>query len=133
MNHEITYVQNRFGVVTNQRVIFYRSLGWFRGGHREDIPLRHVTSVRIGTRRHLFCRSRPEDRERIETSAGNECAAANSSLPAFWLDRCRELAPTLTWEEAPGKNESARAEIDSVEQLSEIAPLLIEAARGMVG
>lgn len=54
MNQEITYVQNHFGVVTSQRVVFYRSLGWFRGGHREDIPIRHVTSVRIGTRRHLF-------------------------------------------------------------------------------
>ncbi|MCD5425708.1 MAG: hypothetical protein LRZ92_04520, partial [Methanosarcinaceae archaeon] len=32
---------------------YYRKKDWFSGGFREDIPLKHVTSVRIGKKRHI--------------------------------------------------------------------------------
>src|SRR5216684_2171237 len=44
---EQTFIENPFGTVTNKRVIYYRAKGWFSGGSREDIPLQHVTSVRL--------------------------------------------------------------------------------------
>ncbi len=44
---ETTYVENPFGVVTDRRVVYYRRKGWFSGGSREDVPLKHVTSVRF--------------------------------------------------------------------------------------
>jgi hypothetical protein len=50
---EQTFVQNPFGTVTSKRVIYNRSKGWFSGGSREDIPLQHVTSVRLDTSRSL--------------------------------------------------------------------------------
>lgn len=50
---EQTFVENEFGTVTSKRVIYYRSKGWFSGGSREDIPLQHVTSVRLDTSRSL--------------------------------------------------------------------------------
>jgi hypothetical protein len=51
---EQTLVTGIFGTVTNKRVIYNRSRGWFSGGSREDIALAHVTSVRIDTTRHLL-------------------------------------------------------------------------------
>ena len=42
-----------FGTVTNNRVIYFRNKGWFRGGSREDVPLKHVTSVRFEKTRHI--------------------------------------------------------------------------------
>jgi hypothetical protein len=48
---EQTIVQNGFGTVTNKRVIYNRQKSWFSGGSREDIPLKHVTSVRLETSR----------------------------------------------------------------------------------
>jgi len=45
---------NPFGEVTDKRVIYYRKKGWFSGGSREDIPLKHVTSIRIETSRNIF-------------------------------------------------------------------------------
>ena len=45
--------QTIFGTVTNDRVIYFRNKGWFRGGSREDVPLRHVTSVRFEKTRHI--------------------------------------------------------------------------------
>lgn len=36
-----------FGVVTDRRIQFYARKGWFNGGSIEDIPLRHITSVRL--------------------------------------------------------------------------------------
>jgi hypothetical protein len=50
---ERTIVENSFGTVTSKRVIYFRAKGWFRGGSREDIPLQHVTSVRLDTARSL--------------------------------------------------------------------------------
>jgi hypothetical protein len=50
---EQTFVTNPFGTVTNKRVIYYRDKGWFSGGSREDIPLQHVTSVRLDIARRI--------------------------------------------------------------------------------
>ena len=50
---EQTFLENLFGTVTSKRVIYFRSKGWLSGGSREDIPLQHVTSVRLGTTRSL--------------------------------------------------------------------------------
>lgn len=43
-----------FGTVSNDRVTFAYRRTWFGGKSLEDIPLRHVTSVSIGTRRHVL-------------------------------------------------------------------------------
>jgi hypothetical protein len=51
---EQTLATSVFGIVTNRRVIYQRSKGWFSGGSREDIPLKHVTSVRLDTTRHVL-------------------------------------------------------------------------------
>lgn len=51
---EQKFVENPFGTVTNKRVIYNRAKGWFSGGSREDIPLQHVTSVRMETSRSLL-------------------------------------------------------------------------------
>lgn len=51
---EQTLVENEFGTVTSKRVIYHRSKGWFSGGSREDIPLQHVTSVRLDTSRSVL-------------------------------------------------------------------------------
>jgi len=51
---ERTFVENEFGTITNKRVIYYRAKGWFSDGSREDIPLHHVTSVRLGIARSDF-------------------------------------------------------------------------------
>ena len=50
---EQTFVQNPFGTVTSKRVIFFRAKGWLSGGSREDIPLQHVTSVRLDVARSI--------------------------------------------------------------------------------
>lgn len=51
---EATFVENEFGTVTNKRVVYYRNKGWLSGGSREDIPLQHVTSVRLDTSRSIL-------------------------------------------------------------------------------
>jgi hypothetical protein len=50
---ERTLIENSFGTVTSKRVIYFRAKGWFSGGSREDIPLQHVTSVRLDTSRSI--------------------------------------------------------------------------------
>ena len=50
---EQTFIENPFGTVTSKRVIYYRAKGWFSGGSREDIPLQHVTSVRLDITRSV--------------------------------------------------------------------------------
>lgn len=50
---EQTFVENPFGTITSKRVVYYRAKGWFSGGSREDIPLQHVTSVRLDTSRSI--------------------------------------------------------------------------------
>jgi hypothetical protein len=51
---EETFVSNAFGTVTNRRVIYRAARNWFGGGAREDIPLNHVTSVRLETSRSVL-------------------------------------------------------------------------------
>ncbi len=51
---EATFVENEFGTVTNRRVVYYRNKGWLSGGSREDIPLQHVTSVRLDISRSII-------------------------------------------------------------------------------
>jgi hypothetical protein len=51
---EQTFVNNGFGTVTSKRVIYNRAKGWFSGGSREDIPLQHVTAVRLETSRSIL-------------------------------------------------------------------------------
>ncbi|TDK28642.1 hypothetical protein E2F46_01885 [Luteimonas aestuarii] len=51
---ESTFVENAFGTVTNKRVVYYRNKGWLSGGSREDIPLQHVTSVRLDVSRSII-------------------------------------------------------------------------------
>lgn len=40
-----------FGMVTNRRIRYRYKKGWFSSGVEEDLPLRHVTSVRLETYR----------------------------------------------------------------------------------
>lgn len=49
---EQTIASGVFGTVTDKRVIYQRAKGWFSGGSREDIPLKHITSVRLETTRY---------------------------------------------------------------------------------
>ena len=51
---EQTFASGVFGTVTNKRVIYQRAKNWFSGGSREDIPLKHVTSVRLDISRYLL-------------------------------------------------------------------------------
>jgi hypothetical protein len=51
---EATLVSNSFGTVTSKRVIYNRSKSWFGSGTREDIPLKHVTSVRVEVSRSIL-------------------------------------------------------------------------------
>ena len=51
---EQTFVSNSYGTVTSKRVIYFRSKGWISGGSREDIPIQHVTSVRLDTSRKIL-------------------------------------------------------------------------------
>ena len=50
---EQTHVNNAFGTVTDRRVVYFRAKGWFSGGSRQDIPLKHVTSVRVDISRQV--------------------------------------------------------------------------------
>jgi len=51
---EQIFVSNMFGSVSDKRVVYFRKKGWFNGGSREDVPLRHVTSVRIEKARSII-------------------------------------------------------------------------------
>jgi len=51
---EQTFATTAFGTVTSKRVIYHRAKGWFSGGSREDIPLKHVTAVRLETSRSVL-------------------------------------------------------------------------------
>jgi hypothetical protein len=44
---------NEFGAVYTDRVAFYAKKGWFGGGVLEELPIRHVTSVRLETTRNV--------------------------------------------------------------------------------
>jgi hypothetical protein len=43
-----------FGTVTDRRVTYFRNKSWFTGGSQQDLPLRHVTSVRVDVTRSIF-------------------------------------------------------------------------------
>jgi len=43
---------NMFGTITEDRVTYFRKKSWFSGGSREDVPLKHVTSVRYDIARN---------------------------------------------------------------------------------
>src|SRR5258708_37410192 len=47
-------VDTTFGTVTDKRVIYFTKKGWLAGGTREDIPLRHITSIRLEISRHII-------------------------------------------------------------------------------
>ena len=42
-----------FGSVTDRRVTYFSDKGWFSGGSQQDLPLRHVTSVRVEIKRSI--------------------------------------------------------------------------------
>jgi len=52
-NRSQTEFSNEFGTVTKDRVTYFRKKGWFSGGSREDVPIRHVTSVRYEKTRSI--------------------------------------------------------------------------------
>ena len=46
--------ENEFGAVYSDRIAFYAKKGWFAGGVLEELPIRHVTSVRLETSRNAI-------------------------------------------------------------------------------
>ena len=52
--NEVVVAETQFGTVTEKRLVFFRKKGWLSGGSREDIPLKHITSVRLEISRHIF-------------------------------------------------------------------------------
>ena len=44
---EVIHIENAFGTVTDRRIIYFRSKGWFSDGSKEVISLQRVTSVRL--------------------------------------------------------------------------------------
>jgi hypothetical protein len=44
---EVIHIENAFGTVSDRRIIYFRSKGWFRDGSKEVISLQRVTSVRL--------------------------------------------------------------------------------------
>src|SRR5574337_828200 len=48
-----TYVDNIFGRVTDQRVIYHPNRGWLTEGREEDAPLSHIASVEFVISRSL--------------------------------------------------------------------------------
>lgn len=51
--NEQTFAETAFGTVTSKRIIYRAQRKWWGGGSREDIPLNHVTSVRLATSRSV--------------------------------------------------------------------------------
>ncbi|HEX3942794.1 MAG TPA: hypothetical protein VHW69_01785 [Rhizomicrobium sp.] len=45
---------NEFGAVQSDRIALYAKKSWFGGGSLEELPIRHVTSVRLETSRSVF-------------------------------------------------------------------------------
>lgn len=50
---ETTYVDNIFGIVTDQRVVYHPNRGWLTEGRKEDVPLGSIASVEFEMRRNL--------------------------------------------------------------------------------
>jgi hypothetical protein len=51
---EFTHIENAFGTVTDRRVIYFRSKGWFSGGSKEVVSLHRIASVRLEISRQFF-------------------------------------------------------------------------------
>jgi hypothetical protein len=49
-----TGFSNEFGSVHSDRISFYAKKSWFGGGVLEDLPIRHVTSVRFEMTRNVL-------------------------------------------------------------------------------
>ncbi len=47
LSEEQNLITNRFGTVSNKRVIFRSKKGLFSNGYREDIPLKQIVSIRF--------------------------------------------------------------------------------------
>ena len=47
------FVSNEFGTVYADRIAFNSKKGWFGGGSLEELPIRHVTSVKLETSRNV--------------------------------------------------------------------------------
>lgn len=52
--NEETFAETAFGTVTSKRIIYRAQRRWWGGGSREDIPLNHVTSVRLAISRSVL-------------------------------------------------------------------------------
>lgn len=50
---ETTYVDNIFGIVTDQRVVYHPNRGWLTEGREENAPLSHIASVEFEMSRNL--------------------------------------------------------------------------------
>lgn len=50
---ETTYVNNIFGSVTDERVVYHPHRGWLTEGREEDAPLSHIASVEFVISRSL--------------------------------------------------------------------------------
>jgi hypothetical protein len=51
---ETTYINNIFGIVTDQRVVYHPNRGWLTEGREEDAPLSHIASVEFEISRSLI-------------------------------------------------------------------------------
>lgn len=51
---ETTYIDNIFGIVTDQRVVYHPNRGWLTEGREEDTPLSHIASVEFEISRSLI-------------------------------------------------------------------------------
>jgi hypothetical protein len=51
---EVIHIENAFGTVTDRRIIYFRSKGWFSDGSKEVISLQRVTSVRFEISRPML-------------------------------------------------------------------------------
>lgn len=52
--NEQPIISTKYGTVTDKRVKYFSKKGWFSGGSEEDIPIRHITSVRLETSRPII-------------------------------------------------------------------------------
>ena len=53
VSDETQALENQFGLVTSKRITYFAGKGMFSGGLREDVPLKHVTSVRVEKERRV--------------------------------------------------------------------------------
>jgi hypothetical protein len=51
---EQNLLSNKFGAISNKRVIFQSKKGLFSNGYREDIPLKQIVSIRFYKQRFII-------------------------------------------------------------------------------